>query len=487
MPFIEICHMKDAIKKELVESFQLYNIENCDGTRSFKKQRVGAVSLGKEKEDFKMKKRMVSVLCASALTTVALLGCGGGSSDAKQETTTAADGSMELTIWVHETESSDEGQHYARLIEQFNEQYAGTYHATISQIARSGDAGGYDDKVNAAISNGGLPDVFTVDGVTVAQYAEAGAIVPIDEYVTEEDLKDFNPSIIQQGTYDGKLYTLGAMDSSVGIFYNKDMFEAAGITPATAEDPWTLDELTEAAKKLTTDDCYGITMSLDSKDETLIYFFLPLIQSQGGNIFSEDGTLTEGYLNGPETTNVLNWIKEMTDSGYVSATPAENSFELGQAAMALTGSWEPGNLAKFDINWGLMPMAIYDDSATPASACGSWTFAMSGNCPDDRKEGAAELLRFMTNTDACAGMYAANGMPPARQSAFDTIKEFNEEPLSVFRYQLANTAQARPVSVNYAIASDQFATAVQNVLTGMDVKEALDQAVTQYNFQTDTE
>ena len=67
------------------------------------------------------------------------------------------------------------------------------------------------------------------------------------------------------------------------------------------------------------------------------------------------------------------------------------------------------------------------------------------------------------------------------------IKEFNEEPLSVFRYQLANTAQARPVSVNYAIASDQFATAVQNVLTGMDVKEALDQAVTQYNFQTDTE
>ena len=55
------------------------------------------------------------------------------------------------------------------------------------------------------------------------------------------------------------------------------MFEKAGIEPATAEKPWTLAQLEDAAKKLTTDDCYGITMSLDAKDETCIYFFLPLI------------------------------------------------------------------------------------------------------------------------------------------------------------------------------------------------------------------
>ena len=413
---------------------------------------------------------------------------GGGSTSTPAEPETAADGSVELTIWVHETESSDEGKLYARLVGEFNEQYAGKYHATLSQIARSGDAGGYDDKVNAAISNGGLPDVFTVDGVTVAQYADAGAIVPIDEYFTEEELSDFNPSIIQQGTYDGKLYTLGAMDSSVGIYYNKDMFEAAGITPATAENPWTLEELTDAAKKLTTDDCFGITMSLDAKDETVIYFFLPLIQSQGSNIVSDDGLHTDGYMNGEAAVNVLTWIKEMADNGYASATPAENSFELKQAAMALTGAWEPANLAKFpDVNWGLMPMAKYDSNSQAVSACGSWTFAVSGQCAEEKKEGAAELVRFMTSTEAAAGMFAANAMPPSRQSAFAEISDFNEEPLSVFQYQLTHTAQARPVSVNYAVASNQFATAVQNVLTGMDVKEALDQAVTQYNFQTDTE
>lgn len=441
------------------------------------------------KKGKKLRRKVMVTLLAGSMAAAVLTGCGQGSSGQKAaEAETAADGSMELTIWVHETDSSEEGKHYARLVEAFNEQYAGKYHASLSQIARSGDAGGYDDKVNAAISNGGLPDVYTVDGVTVAQYADAGAIVPIDSYFTEEELSDFNPSIIQQGTYNGKLYTLGAMDSSVGIYYNKAMFEAAGITPATAENPWTLDELTEAAKKLTTEDCFGITMSLDAKDETMIYFFLPLIQSQGSNILSEDGLLTEGYLNGEATVNVLTWIKDMADNGYVSATPAENSFELGQAAMALTGAWEPANLAKFpEIDWGLMPMPKYDSSSKAVSACGSWTFAVSGQCAEEKKEGAAELVRFMTSTEAAAGMFAANAMPPSRQSAFAEIEDFNQEPLSVFQYQLTNTAQARPVSVNYAVASNQFATAVQNVLTGMDVKEALDQAVTQYNFQTDTE
>lgn len=434
-----------------------------------------------------MKKSVVSLLLAGSLVISAIAGCG-GSQSASTQAETAADGSMELTIWVHETESSDEGKLYARLVEEFNQKYAGKYHANLSQIARSGDAGGYDDKINAAISNGGLPDVFTVDGVTVAQYADAGAIIPIDQYFTSEELSDFNPSIIQQGTYDGKLYTLGAMDSSVGIFYNKDMFEAAGITPATAENPWTLEELTDAARKLTTDDCFGITMSLDAKDETLIYFFLPLIQSQGSNIVSDDGLITDGYMNGEAAVNVLTWIKDMADNGYASATPAENSFELKQAAMALTGAWEPANLAKFpDVNWGLMPMAKYDSNSKAVSACGSWTFAVSGQCAEEKREGAAELVRFMTSTEAAAGMFAANSMPPSRQSAFSQIAQFGEEPLSVFQYQLTNTAQARPVSVNYAVASNQFATAVQNVLTGMDVKEALDQAVSQYNFQTDTE
>ena len=201
-----------------------------------------------------MKKKVISALMATVMAAGLLVGCGGkDSNDASSETAKNADGSTEISIWVHETDSP-EGQLYKKLIDDFNKENEGKYHATLTQIARSGDAGGYDDKINAAISNGGLPDVFTIDGVRVGEFADAGAIVPLGEYYTEDDLADFNPSIIQQGTYKDELYTVGCFDSSVGIFYNKDMFEKAGITPATKEDPWTLEELTDAAKKLTTDD-----------------------------------------------------------------------------------------------------------------------------------------------------------------------------------------------------------------------------------------
>lgn len=451
-----------------------------------------------------MKKRIIGGFIASFMALNILAGCGGtgnadtagtgkaeggtesGNKTQEKDGAEGTDGSTEITIWVHETDSP-EGQLYQSLVDDFNKANEGKYHAELTSIARSGDAGGYDDKINAAISNGGLPDVFTIDGVRVGEFADAGAIVPIGEYFTQEDLADFNPSIIQQGTYKGELFAVGTFDSSVGIFYNKDMFEKAGIEPATKEDPWTLADLTEAAEKLTTDDCYGITMSLDATDETVIYFFLPLIQSQGSNVLGDDTVTADGYLNGDAALNVVSWLKEMVDKGYASATPAENSFELGQAAMAINGSWAPAGLADYDINWGLMPMAKYDDQSKAASACGSWTFGMSKDCPEEKREAAAALIQFMTSADADVQMYGANSMPPARQSAFDKIEDFQKYPLDVFQYQLKNTAQARPVSLNYAVLSNQFATAVQNVLTGMDPKEALDEAVTQYNFQTDME
>ena len=74
-----------------------------------------------------MKKNVFSLLLAGSLAVSLVAGCG---SKPQAEAETAADGSVELTIWVHETESSDEGKLYAKLIGEFNEKYAGQYHAT---------------------------------------------------------------------------------------------------------------------------------------------------------------------------------------------------------------------------------------------------------------------------------------------------------------------------------------------------------------------
>lgn len=429
----------------------------------------------------KMKKVIATALVATMGMSL-LAGCGDSK---KADSATAEDGSIALDMWVHETDSN-EGKLYKTMVDEFNEAHKGEITVKLTSIPRTGDAGGYDDKVNAAITNNDMPDVYTVDGPTVAANADAGVIVPIGEYFEESDLADFNEDIIQQGTYNDELYTVAAMDSSVMLYYNKDMFEAAGVTAATPEEPWTWDEFYEAGKKLTKDGVYGANLALGDVGEWLTYALLPMVQSAGGNIVSDDGEETaDGYLNGDAATETLTFVKKLVDDGIVSPTPEDYSFEKGSSAMALSGPWEVSTLADYpDINWGIMPYPVYEEGATPASPCGSWTFAMSKDCPEENREAAAELIKFISSTDSCIAMYGANSMPPARQSAFEEIPELNEEPLNIMTYQLAETAIARPQVVNYPILSDQFAKAVANVGSGMDVETALNDAVDQYNFQT---
>ena len=183
-------------------------------------------------------------------------------------------------------------------VDSFNEEYEGTYQAEIQFIPRGGGGGGYEDKINAAVSTGTLPDLLTLDGPNTAAYAEAEIIAPLGEYISnKEDLLD---SIINQGTYKGKLYAVGYSESGVGIYYNKEMFKEAGIDMdalPTIENPWDWERFMELSKKLTeTYEVPAIDMMLNSQNEWLMYAFTPFIWSNGGQVISDEGNAL-GYFN----------------------------------------------------------------------------------------------------------------------------------------------------------------------------------------------
>jgi fructooligosaccharide transport system substrate-binding protein len=426
-------------------------------------------------------KRVIATVLTVIMTATLFTGCG----SKEKEVTTTEDGATVITLWVHQTNDTPEGKVYDELVKEFNEQHKGEIEVQLTSIARTGDAGGYDDKINAAITNSSMPDVFTIDGPTVAANADAGTIVPITEYVDQAELDEFNKSIVQQGTYNKELYTLGTFDSSVCVYYNVDMFAAAGITPATVDNLWTWDDFTEACKKLKSDTVFGANLGLNDIGEWLTYAYLPLIQSGDGSIVSDDGEETvDGYLNGQSTVDALTFIKNLIDDGLVSATPEDYTFEKGSSAMTFSGPWEIATLKDYpEIKWGTMPYPIKAEGATPASPCGSWTYGVSKDCTEENRVAAAEVIKWLTATESCVKMYDAISMPPARQTAFKEIAAFQEAPLDVLTYQMANSAIPRPIVVNYPILSDKFAKAVANVASGMDVKQALDDAVEQYNFQ----
>ena len=104
-----------------------------------------------------------------------------------------------VNMWVQTSREDPEGKVMQKTVDRFNEVYEGQYKAIIEFIPRSGSGGGYEDKINAAITTNTLPDVITLDGPNTAAYAKAGAIAPIEDYITDQE--DFLPSIIAQGTY----------------------------------------------------------------------------------------------------------------------------------------------------------------------------------------------------------------------------------------------------------------------------------------------
>lgn len=178
---------------------------------------------------------MICSVAAISLAAFSLTGC---TKNIKPGDIAGFDeGGEYLSIWVYNIEETPEGEAYRQAVNSFNETYNGKYFADIEFIPRNYSGGGYSDKVNASVLSGDLPDFLTVDGPNIAAYAANGIIQPLAP-LSEEERAAYLDSILEQGTYNDQLYALGAMESSVGLYYNKNIISDAGIEIPDPDDPW---------------------------------------------------------------------------------------------------------------------------------------------------------------------------------------------------------------------------------------------------------
>ena len=245
-----------------------------------------------------MKKLPVFLLALSVVaSSVSLTGC-----DKKVKPGDVKgydEGEEYISMWVHTIEDTPEGEAYKKSVDNFNETYNGKYFADIEFIPRNDSGGGYSDKINASVMSGDLPDVITVDGPNVSAYAANGIIQPLAE-LTDDEKSAYLDSILDQGTVDGKLYALGAMESSVGLYCNKAILKEAGIEVPDKDHPWTFSEFLDILEKIkpVTDSMNGYPLDMTFPvGESSIYYFAPFIWSNGGDLVSEDGLTADGYFN----------------------------------------------------------------------------------------------------------------------------------------------------------------------------------------------
>ncbi len=230
-------------------------------------------------------------------------------------------------------------------IEEFNKVYP---NVTITLEPNTWDE--YWTKLEAAATGGSIADVFWMNGPNITKYAEGGILMPIDDMIQEQgiDTADYPAGLVSLYNIDGAQYALPKDFDTIGVWYNKALFDEAGVDYPT--DDWTWEDMAEKAAQLTKEDgsVYGIGAGFDT--QCGIY---NTIYACGGYVISEDKK-SSGYDLAETQAGVQCWI-DLMEAGVspseasLEETTADTQFLSGRLAMYWGGSWFLGAVKTSDI------------------------------------------------------------------------------------------------------------------------------------------
>ena len=433
-----------------------------------------------------MKKRMLwSLLGLLVIVSMLAVSCGPKPTEAPSPTEAPAEATeapakpepVTVEVWFH-SGKGEEREVLDAQVTDFNAMQDDVFVKAV-QLPE----GSYNDQVNAAALAGDLPCLLDFDGPFLYNYAWSGYLQPIDGYVSADLKADFLPSIINQGTYAGHLYSLGTFDSGLAIWGNKAYLEAAGVRiPTSIDDAWTKEEFVDALEKLQAlpEVEYAIDFKMNyGAGEWFTYGFAPMMQSFGGDLVDRSTYQSaEGVLNGPAAVEGMEFFQSLFEDGYANPEPAgDDDFHVKKiTALSWVGHWmwtpHSENLGDDLV---LIPMPKFGDQAV--TGMGSWNWGLTSNC--EHPDAAWKFLQFLVSPAEILHMTNANGAVPARKSAIAQSSLYAEGgPLNVFVQQLeGGVALERPVTPAYPVITSAYAEAVQNIVAGADVKAELDKAV----------
>ncbi|WP_010233189.1 ABC transporter substrate-binding protein [Clostridium arbusti] len=271
-------------------------------------------------------KKIAAIALGLVITMSVFAGCGGSSSSSGGNVT------LTYSIWDKNQQAGMQA-------------IADAFHKKNPNITVKVEVTPWDQywtKLDAGASSGTMPDVFWMHSNQYLKYANGNMLMDITDKIKsskEASMSNFPEGLVDTYTVKGKYYAMPKDYGTIGLWYNKAMFDAKGI--AYPDDTWDWNKLLEVAQKLTDSSkgVYGFVAPAD--DEQGYYNFV--YQNQG-YILSPDKTKSGFDL--PATKEAIQWDVDLSRKYKVSPTQQQIAdttftqyFESGKAAMGLFGSW----------------------------------------------------------------------------------------------------------------------------------------------------
>ncbi|AGC68632.1 extracellular solute-binding protein, family 1 [Thermoclostridium stercorarium subsp. stercorarium DSM 8532] len=298
-----------------------------------------------------MKRRVFSAMLSLIFVLTMLAGCGNTSVDKSQSTepaktqknisgekttSTAEPVTVTYALW-----DSNQALGFEKMADEFTEK-----NPNIKIEIQLNGWSDYWTALDAAASAGTLPDTFWMHSNNFYRYASNEMLKSLDDLIASSDkidLKNYPEGLVSLYNYNGKQYCIPKDFDTIGLWYNKTMFDEAGLE--YPDENWTWDDLYEAAKKLTKPDKsqYGFLAPLHNQEG-----FYNFIYQNGGTVITPDKK--SGY-DDPKTIEAMEFYIRFVKEGlspliFGDAERAE-AMQNGLCAMGFFGSW---NLSGFAAN-----------------------------------------------------------------------------------------------------------------------------------------
>lgn len=314
-------------------------------------------------------------------------------------------------------------------------------------------------QVTIGVAADELPDVTLCDTCDNASFAAMGAAQDITADVEAwGEFDNYFDGPAASAQYNGGIYGLPYYSNCLAIMYNKDILDEMGIEYPTSD--WTWDDFKNIVAKTTTDDHYGLTMSL-IKSEEGTFNVLPFIWQAGGdyNDMDSDGA-----------KEAIAMINDFYQNGYmskelISMTQADmcaSLFATGKSALMVGGTWLTENIKNEnpDLNYGVVTFPNYKNAASPI---GGGNIIMLKN---DHHEASWKLMQFLSSKENSMAFSDDAGYISSRKDSAEASEKCkNDEILSVYVEQLA-VARARGPHERWPEISSAIQTCFQSVLAG---------------------
>ncbi|WP_214409741.1 ABC transporter substrate-binding protein [Sphaerisporangium fuscum] len=309
----------------------------------------------------------------------------------------------------------------------------------------------YWTKLQTAAASGSAPDVFWMNGPRIGLYASQGALMPISDRIAKDklDMSKFPQSLNELYTLEGKQYGIPKDFDTVALFYNKDLFDKAGVKYPTAD--WTWDDLRAAAAKLT-DSAKGVYgIGAPAWNQTQYY---DTMYQAGGYVISPDKK--KSGFGDPASIQGLQFWKDFLDKKQsptvqqMTDTDPTVMFQNGKLAMFYDGSYDSSFYYRTQgLNWDVAPMPKGPKgNQSIIHGLANVIYAKTKH-PDQ----AWEFVKFLASEEANRIQAETGAVIPAYEGMADTwVKSMPGHNMQVF-------VDARDGAVPYPISRNTAAWA----------------------------